>query len=81
MIKMETAYERIAKTLKGKPAKYSRFTRFNQHKTQPHDARSRRCIRCNRPEGLVSMHGLNYCRECFREVAKDLGFRKYGKEA
>ncbi len=78
---METAYERIAKNLKGKPAKYSRFTRFNQHKLQPHDRRAHMCVRCNRTEAHIGIHGLSYCRECFREVAKDLGFRKYGKEA
>jgi small subunit ribosomal protein S14 len=78
---METAFERIAKTLKGKPVKYNRFIKFSSHKIQPHDARSRKCIRCNRPEAHIGIHGLNYCRQCFREVAKDIGFRKYGKEA
>ncbi len=78
---METAFERIAKNLKGKPAKYNRFLKFSKHKTQPHDARTRKCVRCNRAEAHISIHGLSYCRECFREVAKDLGFRKYGKEA
>jgi small subunit ribosomal protein S14 len=78
---METAYERIAKNLKDNPAKYNRFVKFNKHKMQPHDIRSRRCVRCNRGEAHIGIHGLNYCRECFREVAKDVGFRKYGKEA
>ncbi len=77
---METSFERIAKNLTGKPAKYSRFVRFNKHKLQPHDLRFRRCIRCGRSEAHIGVHGLNYCRECFREVAKDLGFKKYGKE-
>ncbi len=78
---METAFERIGKNLVGKKAKHQRFMRFNSHKVQPHDARSRKCIRCNRPEAGIHIHGLRYCRECFREIAKDLGFKKYGKEA
>jgi small subunit ribosomal protein S14 len=78
---METAFEKIASTLKGKPAKYSRFMRFNKHKMQPNDKRRNVCTRCNRAEAHISIHGLNYCRECFREIAEDIGFRKYGKEA
>lgn len=78
---MENAFERIAKTLKGKPAKYKRFIKFNKHKMQPHDKRQNACTRCNRPEAHIKIHGLNYCRECFREIAEDIGFKKYGKEA
>ncbi|MCL4398219.1 MAG: 30S ribosomal protein S14 [Candidatus Parvarchaeota archaeon] len=48
---------------------------------QSHDRRAHLCIRCNRAEGHIKIHGLNYCRQCFREVAPDLGFKKYGKEA
>ncbi|MCL4391519.1 30S ribosomal protein S14 [Candidatus Parvarchaeota archaeon] len=48
---------------------------------QPHDRRANLCVRCNRPEGHIKIHGLNYCRQCFREIAPDLGFKKYGKEA
>ncbi len=78
---METAYERILKTLKNKPAKSKRFAKFNAHKLQPHDMKARKCTRCNRMEGHIRIHGLNYCRECFREVAPELGFKKYGAEA
>lgn len=78
---MESAYDRILKTLKDKPAKSKRFVKFSSHKFQPHDIKLRKCVRCNRLDGHIRVHGLNYCRECFREVATDLGFRKYGAEA
>jgi ribosomal protein S14 len=36
-----------------------------------------KCIRCGSFSGVIRRYGLNYCRKCFREVARDLGFRKY----
>lgn len=39
---------------------------------------SRRCRRCGRHGALVRKYGLMYCRQCIREVAKALGFKKYG---
>jgi small subunit ribosomal protein S14 len=38
---------------------------------------SRACRRCGRHDGLIRRYGLLYCRQCFREVAKKLGFKKY----
>ena len=35
------------------------------------------CFRCDRKRGIVRRYGLHVCRQCFREVATDLGFRKY----
>ncbi len=39
---------------------------------------SRKCTRCGAHEGLIRRHGLNLCRRCFREVAKTVGFKRYG---
>jgi ribosomal protein S14 len=38
---------------------------------------SRVCQRCNTTRGLIRKYGLNYCRRCFREIAKNVGFHKY----
>lgn len=35
------------------------------------------CERCGRTRGLVRRYDLYLCRQCFREVARDLGFKKY----
>jgi len=35
------------------------------------------CLRCNRKRGIVRRYGLRLCRQCFRELAYELGFRKY----
>lgn len=36
-----------------------------------------KCIRCGMMKSIIRRYGLMYCRRCFREVAKDLGFKKY----
>lgn len=36
------------------------------------------CRRCGRTGGVVRKYGLMYCRQCMREVARSLGFKKYG---
>ena len=38
---------------------------------------SRPCRRCGSYGPIVRSYGLNLCRQCFRENAEALGFRKY----
>ncbi len=38
---------------------------------------SRPCRRCGSYGPVIRRYGLNLCRQCFREVAKQLGFKKY----
>ncbi|MEM0132235.1 MULTISPECIES: 30S ribosomal protein S14 [Acidiplasma] len=35
------------------------------------------CVRCGRKRGIVRRYGINMCRQCFRETAGKIGFRKY----
>ena len=38
---------------------------------------ARKCERCGSFKGVIRKYNLYYCRHCFREVAKELGFKKY----
>ncbi len=38
---------------------------------------SRPCRRCGSYGPVIRRYGLNLCRCCFREVAQQLGFKKY----
>ncbi|MGH9950915.1 MAG: 30S ribosomal protein S14, partial [Nitrososphaeraceae archaeon] len=42
-----------------------------------HGKGSRWCKRCGAYNGLIQQYKLFLCRQCFREVAKHLGFYKY----
>jgi len=35
------------------------------------------CRRCGSYGPIIKRYGLNLCRQCFREVAEKLGFKKY----
>lgn len=38
---------------------------------------AKKCIRCGSMRGVITKYKLFYCRRCFREVAKEIGFRKF----
>ena len=35
------------------------------------------CERCGRRRGLIRAYGFHICRQCFREKAEELGFKKF----
>jgi small subunit ribosomal protein S14 len=35
------------------------------------------CQRCGREQGLVGKYDIWLCRQCFREVSRSMGFKKY----
>ncbi|MCX8198148.1 MAG: 30S ribosomal protein S14 [Candidatus Micrarchaeota archaeon] len=37
----------------------------------------RKCRFCGSARALIRSYGLRICRRCFREVAEEIGFRKY----
>ncbi len=36
-----------------------------------------KCVRCGNTHGVIRKYGLMLCRQCFREMAEELGFRQY----
>ena len=38
---------------------------------------SHECRWCGRNQGLVGKYEIYLCRQCFREVARSMGFKKY----
>ncbi|MCK5292714.1 MAG: 30S ribosomal protein S14 [Thermoplasmata archaeon] len=35
------------------------------------------CARCGRKRGIIRRYRMHLCRQCFREIAIDIGFKKY----
>lgn len=54
----------------------ARFLRHNLPKKRKFGRCNNKCKRCGGTRRHISKYGLNICGRCFREVAKDLGFRK-----
>ncbi|MDH7517965.1 MAG: 30S ribosomal protein S14 [Candidatus Thermoplasmatota archaeon] len=35
------------------------------------------CERCGRKRAIIRRYGLHLCRQCFRDKAEELGFKKF----
>jgi small subunit ribosomal protein S14 len=70
-------YKKMLKQLKVKPAKMNKFIKHNAPKERSCGVATKRCSRCGRIRGHISQYGLDLCRQCFREVATKIGFKKY----
>ena len=70
-------YRKVFKQLKAKPAKMRKYTKHNAPRERTTGVALRKCERCGRIRGHIRKYGLNLCRQCFREIATDLGFKKY----
>lgn len=70
-------YRKAFKQLDVKPVKRAKFVKFNQPKDRSCGVALRRCRNCGRIRGHVNKYGLHLCRQCFREMALGLGFKKF----
>ena len=73
------SFEKSMRQIIRKPLKVSRMDRFNRSKKRKFGKNIYRCRKCRRAGGMIRKYGLLYCRQCFREEAEKLGFRKYSK--
>ena len=72
--------KKVLKQIKGKVAKYVKFQKHNLPKKRKYGINTKKCRRCGRSGGHIGKYGLNLCRQCFRETALKLGFKKYSEK-
>ena len=65
------------KQLRKKPAVMAKFLKHCKPKERKYGIAAKKCENCGRFGALVNQFGINLCRHCFREMAVDLGFKKY----
>ena len=70
-------WKKLLSQFKNKPEKARKFIKHNKPKERKFGVAAKKCERCGRFGGHISSYGLNLCRQCFREVAKEIGFKKY----
>lgn len=63
--------------LRNKPAVADKFTRHNKPKDRKIGIAAKKCEKCGRFGAHIKSYGLNLCRQCFREIAPEIGFQKY----
>lgn len=70
-------YRKVLKQLESKPARYEKFVKLNAPKKRSCGKSRVRCQRCSRTGAHISQYSLNLCRQCFREIASKIGFKKF----
>ena len=70
-------WNKVARQLRNKPAKMQKFLKFNKPKTRKTGIAAQKCERCGRFGAHLGQYNLNLCRQCFREIATQIGFHKY----
>lgn len=70
-------WNKLYNQLKVKPVIAKKFLKHNKPKQRKNGAALYKCEKCGRIGAHVGQYGLNYCRQCFREIAEEIGFKKY----
>lgn len=72
-----SSFKKMFRQLKGKPVKLQKYTKHNTPKARTFGKISKKCQKCGNNKGFVAKYGLDLCRKCFREMANNIGFKKY----
>ncbi len=70
-------WRKMLKQFAKKPAVRNKFIKHNKPKDRTTGIAKKKCERCGRFGAHISSYGLHLCRQCFREIAEDIGFKKY----
>ena len=70
-------WNKIARQLRAKPAVLKKFIKHNKPKERKMGIAAKKCRRCGRYGAHLGQYELNLCRQCFREIAEEIGFKKY----
>lgn len=75
---MTTAdHTKVLVQIKNKIGKFQKYKKHNVPKERKSGQTTKKCKRCGRTGGHIAKYGLNLCRQCFRQTALSLGFKKY----
>jgi small subunit ribosomal protein S14 len=70
-------WKKLHNQLKSKPEVAKKFEKHCKPKQRTTGIARFKCERCGRIGARVSQYNLNLCRQCFREIAEEIGFKKY----
>ena len=70
-------WKKMFTQLDAKPVKKAKYVKFNSPAARSCGRALRKCHNCGRIGSHINKYGLHICRQCFREMAVGLGFKKY----
>ena len=71
------SYTKALKQVMHKKAKAGKIRKHNKPKERKMGRGRHLCIICLNRNAHISAYGIHLCRLCFRDKAKELGFKKY----
>ena len=72
-----SSWEKMFTQLNAKPVKKQKYIKHNQPKKRSCGRTRFKCRITGNNKGLIRKYGLNICMHSFREVAQELGFKKF----
>jgi small subunit ribosomal protein S14 len=70
-------WRKVLKQIENKPQTRARFLKHCKPKDRKFGTSTKKCVRCGRMGAHIGKYNLNLCRQCFREIAEQIGFKKY----
>ncbi len=70
-------WNKLLKQLRTRPVIMQRFLKYCKPKERKTGIAKYKCERCGRFGAHIKQYNLNLCRQCFREIAEEIGFKKY----
>lgn len=70
-------HRKVLKQIGRKPGKLKKFQKHNVPKERSCGIAQKKCKRCGRTRAHIDKYDLDLCRQCFREVATKIGFKRY----
>lgn len=70
-------WKKMFKQLDAKPAVKGKYIKHCKPKDRKIGINVKKCEKCGRVGAHISSYGLHLCRHCFREIAEEIGFKKY----
>ncbi len=70
-------WKKAFKQLNAKPAVKRKYVKHNKPAERAHGIATRACGHCGRHRAHINKYGLHLCRQCFRQYASELGFKKF----
>lgn len=71
------SYKKAFTQLDKKPVVKKKYIKHNAQKSRACGIALKPCKRCGRYGAHVGQYDINMCRQCFREMAKIIGFKKF----
>ena len=70
-------HKKVLVQIASKPGKYKKYLKHNVPRERKFGETTKPCSICGRTSGHIDKYGLNMCRQCFRDNALKLKFKKY----